>query len=144
MSKITPKPESIAQLVFLIRWEKVLLSQSLTELYGVSVSALNQAVKRTHERFPEDFMFQLTGNEFENLKSQIVTSSWGGLRCALPYAFTEQGVAKRQTDSDRLAAGGIGGSHRLLVRGSFSVLRLLRALFDAQPEIGTGPARSID
>lgn len=70
-----------------------MLSQHLAELYGVSVSALNQAVKRNLERFPEDFMFQLTGEEFENLKSQIVTSSWGGLRRAHPYAFTEQGVA---------------------------------------------------
>lgn len=87
------KPESIAQLVFVIRGEKVLLSQYLAELYGVSVSALNQAVKRNHDRFPDDFMFQLTGDEFENLKSQIVTSSWGGLRRALPYAFTEQGIA---------------------------------------------------
>jgi hypothetical protein len=93
MSKLTPKPESIAQLVFLVRGEKVLLSQSLAELYGVSVSALNQAVKRNHGRFPDDFMFQLTADEFENLKSRIVTSSWGGLRRALPYAFTEQGIA---------------------------------------------------
>ncbi len=93
MSKIALKPETIAQLVFLVRGEKVLLSQHLAELYGVSVSALNQAVKRNLERFPDDFMFQLTEGEFENLKSQIVTSSWGGLRRALPYAFTEQGVA---------------------------------------------------
>jgi hypothetical protein len=93
MSRIIPKPESIAQLVFLIRGEKVLLSQYLADLYGVSVSALNQAVKRNRERFPDDFMFQLTADEFENLKSQTVTSSWGGLRRALPYAFTEQGIA---------------------------------------------------
>ena len=93
MSQIAPKPETLAHLVFLVRGEKVLLSQHLAELYGVSVSALNQAVKRNKERFPADFMFQLTGEEFENLKSQIVTSSWGGLRRALPYAFTEQGVA---------------------------------------------------
>jgi hypothetical protein len=53
---------------------------------------LNQAVKRNNERFPEDFMFQLTGTEFENLKSQFVTSSWGGRR-KLPFAFTEQGVS---------------------------------------------------
>lgn len=52
-----------------------------------------QAVKRNHDRFPEDFMFQLTDEEFANLKSQIVTSSWGGIRRANPYAFTEQGVA---------------------------------------------------
>ncbi|HEU5406600.1 MAG TPA: ORF6N domain-containing protein [Nitrospira sp.] len=55
--------------------------------------ALVQAVKRNRERFPKDFMFQLTEKEFESLKSQIVTSSWGGLRRARPYAFTEQGVA---------------------------------------------------
>jgi hypothetical protein len=54
---------------------------------------LVQAVKRNLERFPEDFLFQLTQDEFANLKSQIVTSSWGGLRRAAPYAFTEQGVA---------------------------------------------------
>ena len=93
MSQIAPTPETLAHLVFLVRGEKVLLSQHLAELYGVSVSALNQAVKRNQDRFPADFMFQLTGEEFENLKSQIVTSSWGGLRRALPYAFTEQGVA---------------------------------------------------
>jgi len=57
------------------------------------MKALNQAVKRNIERFPEDFMFQLRDKEFANLKSQIVTSSWGGLRRAAPYAFTEQGVA---------------------------------------------------
>jgi hypothetical protein len=54
---------------------------------------LVQAVKRNKDRFPDDFMFQLTNQEFSNLKSQIVTSSWGGIRRANPYAFTEQGVA---------------------------------------------------
>lgn len=91
MAKLTPA--KVAPLVFLIRGERVLLSQHLAQLYGVSVSALNQAVKRNKERFPEDFLFQLDEAEFSNLKSQIVTSSWGGLRRALPYAFTEQGVA---------------------------------------------------
>ncbi len=86
-------PSTIAPLVFLIRGERVLLSQHLAELYGVSVKALNQAVKRNKERFPPDFLFPLSKDEFLNLKSQIVTSSWGGLRRALPYAFTEQGVA---------------------------------------------------
>jgi hypothetical protein len=70
-----------------------MLSQHLAELYGVPVKALNQAVKRNGDRFPDDFSFQLTSGEFQLLKSQIVTSSWGGLRRALPYAFTEQGVA---------------------------------------------------
>jgi hypothetical protein len=70
-----------------------MLDRDLAELYGVETKTLNQAVKRNAERFPEDFMFQLSNQEFEILKSQFVTSSWGGLRRALPYAFTEQGVA---------------------------------------------------
>ena len=70
-----------------------MLSTDLAQLYGVEPRALVQAVKRNIERFPEDFMFQLTKDEFAVLKSQIVTSSWGGLRRATPYAFTEQGVA---------------------------------------------------
>ena len=70
-----------------------MLSTHLAELYEVEPRALVQAVKRNIERFPPDFMFQLTKTEFQNLKSQIVTSNWGGLRRAAPYAFTEQGVA---------------------------------------------------
>lgn len=70
-----------------------MLSGDLAELYGVPVKVLNQAVKRQAARFPADFVFQLNRKEFENLKSQFVTSSWGGLRRARPYAFTEQGVA---------------------------------------------------
>ena len=91
--KRSPKPENLATLIFLLRGEKVLLSQHLAELYGVSVSALNQAVQRNVGRFPDDFMFQLSDKEFAGLKSQIVISNRGGLRRALPYAFTEQGVA---------------------------------------------------
>ncbi len=85
--------EQIQQKIYLIRGHKVLLSVDLAELYGVEPRALVQAVKRNIERFPEDFMFQLSDKEFENLKSQIVISSWGGMRRANPYAFTEQGVA---------------------------------------------------
>ena len=70
-----------------------MLSFDLAALYGVEPKALVQAVKRNIDRFPEDFMFQLTDQEFRDLKSQIVTSSWGGLRRAKPYAFTEHGVA---------------------------------------------------
>jgi len=79
--------------MYLVRGQKVMLSQELAALYGVAAKALNQAVKRHATRFPADFVFQLTVKEFDNLKSQFVTSSWGGLRRALPYAFTEQGVA---------------------------------------------------
>jgi len=85
--------ERIESRIFLIRGHKVMLSSDLAMLYGVQARALIQAVKRNRDRFPPDFMFQLTDGEFANLKSQIVTSSWGGVRRATPYAFTEQGVA---------------------------------------------------
>ena len=65
-----------------------MLDRDLARLYGVETKVLNQAVKRNIKRFPEDFMFQLNNEEFTNLMSQIVTSSWGGIR-KLPYVFTE-------------------------------------------------------
>ena len=76
----------------MIRGTKVMLDKDLAELYGVLTGNLNRAVKRNIKRFPEDFMFQLTKEEFDNLIFQFGTSSWGGTR-KLPYAFTEQGVA---------------------------------------------------
>jgi hypothetical protein len=82
--------EVIEQRILLIRGQKVMLSTDLAELYQVEPRVLVQAVKRNIARFPQDFMFQLTEEEFSNLKSQIVISSWGGLRRARPYAFTEQ------------------------------------------------------
>ncbi|MBV5282910.1 MAG: ORF6N domain-containing protein [Paludibacter sp.] len=75
-----------------IRGQKVMIDRDLAEVYGVETRVLNQAVKRNIERFPTDFMFQLTDIEYEILISQNVTSSWGGVR-KLPYAFTELGVA---------------------------------------------------
>lgn len=75
-----------------IRGERVMLDRDLAKLYGVEVRTLNQAVKRNMERFPNSFMFQLNSQEFMNLKSQFVITRWGGDR-AIPYAFTEQGVA---------------------------------------------------
>jgi phage regulator Rha-like protein len=85
--------ELIERRIYLIRGHKVMLSTHLAELYAVEPRALVQAVKRNIDRFPEDFMFQLSAAEFNNLKSQIVTSSWGGLRRSTPYAFAEHGVA---------------------------------------------------
>jgi hypothetical protein len=91
---MTPIPaERIESRIYLLRGHKVMLSPDLADLYEVEPRALVQAVKRNMERFPADFMFQLSQEEFDNLKSQIVISSWGGLRRATPYAFTEQGVA---------------------------------------------------
>lgn len=78
--------------ILLIRGERVMLDADLAELYSVETKVLLQAVKRNADRFPDDFMFQLEEAEFENLRSQFVTSSWGGRRYR-PYAFTEQGVA---------------------------------------------------
>ena len=85
--------EQVEKKIFLIRGQKVMLSNHLAELYEVEPRVLVQAVKRNIVRFPDDFMFQLTAEEFADLKSQIVTSSWGGLRRAAPYAFTEHGVS---------------------------------------------------
>jgi len=85
--------ERIEQRIYFLRGEKVMLSNDLARLYHVEPRSLIQAVKRNLDRFPEDFMFQLKENEFQNLKSHFVISSWGGLRRAAPYAFTEQGVA---------------------------------------------------
>ena len=85
--------ERIEKRILLLRGQKVMLSMDLAELYGVEPRVLVQAVKRNIDRFPGDFMFQLNLQEVRNLKSQIVISSWGGLRRAAPYAFTEQGVA---------------------------------------------------
>ena len=87
-----PVENKVESLIRVIRGQQVMLDRDLAELYGVETRRLNEQVKRNIERFPEDFMFQLTQNEFDNLKSQFATSSWGGVR-KLPYAFTEQGVA---------------------------------------------------
>ena len=84
--------ERVTEKIYLIRGMKVLLDRDLAKLYGVETKVFKQAVKRNINRFPEDFMFKLTGDEFKNLRSQIVTSSWGGSRY-VPMAFTEQGVA---------------------------------------------------
>jgi len=94
----------IERRIFLIRGQKVMLSHDLAQLYGVETKALNRAVKRNADRFPDDFMFPLSKEEWKNLKCQIGTSSssgegsqnvtpgWGGSRLP-PFAFSEQGVA---------------------------------------------------
>jgi len=84
--------EVIATKILLIRGKRVILDKDLAKLYEVDTSQLTRQVRRNINRFPEDFMFQLTKDEFQNLMCQIGISSWGGTR-KLPYAFTEQGVA---------------------------------------------------
>jgi len=154
--------ERVEKLILLLRGEKVLLGQQLAELYGVPTKVLIQAVKRNRNRFPEDFMFQLSGQEFDNLKSQIVTSSWGGLRRALPHAFTEQGVAMLSSvlRSERAVRVNIAimrafvGLRRLLATNEVLARKLaelerrleghdqaIRSLFDAIRELAAPPAK---
>ncbi len=83
--------QNIGDFIYLIRGQKVMLDEDLAKIYGVETKVLNQAIKRNKERFPEDFMFQLTVKEFSNLKSQFVTSRWGGRR-KIPFVFTEHGA----------------------------------------------------
>ena len=88
--------ERIENKILFIRGKKVLLAYDLADLYNVPTKRLNEQVKRNIKRFPDDFMFQLTPQEFTDLKSQFATSSWGGRRIP-PYVFTEQGVAMLST-----------------------------------------------
>ena len=97
--------DHVERRIYDVRGQKVMLDNELADLYGVTTKVFNQAVKRNEERFPDDFRFQLTEDEYENLRSQFVTSSsynYGGRRY-LPYVFTEQGVAMLSSvlNSDR-------------------------------------------
>ncbi|MFN5772808.1 ORF6N domain-containing protein [Flavobacterium sp.] len=83
--------ETVLDKIYVIRNQKVLLDRDLAQLYGIETKRLNEAVKRNLSRFPDDFMFQLNDVEFETLKSQFATSSWGGNR-KRPFAFTEHGI----------------------------------------------------
>ena len=103
--------ENTETMIFLIRGEKVMLDRDLALLYGVETKILNRAVKRNLQRFPLDFMFQLTEDEAEALRCQIGTSNKGrGGRRYLPYVFTEQGVAMLSTvlSSERAITVNIG------------------------------------
>jgi len=83
--------QSLDNSIHVIRGYRVMLDEDLAKIYGVETKVLNQAIRRNKNRFPEDFMFQLTIKEFNNLRSQIVTSSWGGRR-KMPFVFTEHGT----------------------------------------------------
>ncbi len=92
MNELRVNEENIKNKIFTIRGKQVMLDSDLAQLYEVSTKRLNEQVKRNIERFPEDFMFKLTKIEWDNLKSQIATSNWGGRR-KLPNVFTEQGIS---------------------------------------------------
>ena len=87
------KSDDIRHYIYTIRDKQVMMDEDLASFYGIETKVLNQAVKRNHDRFPEEFMFQITDNEYNSLRSQFVTSNQRGGRRYLPYAFSEQGVA---------------------------------------------------
>lgn len=93
MNQVSADPLAIKDLIYTFRGKAVMLDRDLATLYCVATRVLNQAVRRNIERFPEDFMFQLTQEEFNNLRSRFVTSTTHGGRRYLPFVFTEQGVA---------------------------------------------------
>ena len=90
--QILVEEQKILNRIFVVRGQKVMFDKDLAEMYGVETKVFNQSVKRNIDRFPKDFMFPLSEKEWEHLRSQIVTSSWGGTRHR-PNVFTEQGVA---------------------------------------------------
>jgi hypothetical protein len=100
--KFTLPTELIAKKIYLIRGQKIMLDRDLAELYGVETAQLKRAVRRNRNRFPDDFMFELTKSELDDLRCQFGTSKWGGTRYT-PFAFTEQGVAMLSSvlNSDR-------------------------------------------
>lgn len=83
--------ETIKNKIYIIRGQRVMLDMELAEIYGYTTKAFNQQVKNNIHKFDDDFRFQLTKDEWANLRSKKLTSSWGGTRY-LPYAFTEQGI----------------------------------------------------
>lgn len=128
-----PDPKRLAGLVYLVRGEKVLLDADLAMLYGVETGALNRAVKRNADRFPADFMMQLSPQEWEDLRRQIGISSSHGGRRAVPFVFTEQGVAMLSSVLNSLRA----------VQVNIAIMRTfvqLRRLMDSNRDL----ARRID
>lgn len=127
MNDQLPAEPIIRHKIYEVRNYSIMLDQDLATLYDVQTKALNQAVKRNPSRFPSDFMLQLTNGEWEILKSQSVTSSWGGRR-TLPFAFTEHGVAMLSAvlKSERAIAVNIH-----IIR----VFSKMRALLDERNEI---------
>jgi len=108
------RPDDIHQRILIVRGFRVMLDADLAELYDIPTKVFNQAIQRNMDRFPEDFMFQLTETEFAGLRSQLVTSKKGrGGRRYLPYVFTEQGVAM---------LSGVLNSHRA-VQANIAIMR---------------------
>jgi ORF6N domain-containing protein len=114
---------ALDELIHLIRGQRVMIDEDIARLYGIQTKVLNQAVARNRERFPLDFAFRLTAQEFTNLKSQFVTSSFDhGGRRKLPWAFTEQGVAMLSSVLRSPIAVGVNIE---IMRGFVRIRRLL-------------------
>jgi hypothetical protein len=123
--------EQISGRIYFTRGHRVMLDRDLAELYGVETKRLKEQVRRNIERFPDDFMFELTKCEFEILRSQFASSSWGGLRYA-PMAFTEHGVLMiSETTLRNINTELLEPKHRLVY--SFRIDRKYRALFICLP-----------
>ena len=107
-SKTSVPVEDITRSIVTLRGQRIIFDRELAAIYGVTTGRLNEAVKRNAERFPADFMFQLTAQEIENLRSQFAISSWGGRRYR-PFAFTEHGAIQAATvlNSPRAIAMGV-------------------------------------
>ena len=113
--------------ILILRGRRVILDRDLAAIYGVTTGRLNEAVKRNAERFPEDFMFQLTASELENLRSQFAISSWGGRRYR-PFAFTEHGA---------IQAANVLNSRRAIAMGVYVVRAFvqLREIFASNKDL---------
>ncbi len=165
LKKLSLAAEVIERRIHLIREQKVMLDSDLAELYGVATKVFNQSVRRNLQRFPPDFMFQLTDEEAESLRSQLVTSKKGrGGRRYAPYVFTEQGVAMLSSvlNSERAIEVNIAimrafvklremmGTHKELARKLLEMEKKydtqFRGVFDAIHELiqsPTAPRRKI-
>lgn len=122
--------QKILTRIYVVRYQKIMLDEDLAEMYRVETRRLNEQVKRNINRFPKDFMFVLTEKEYENLKSQNATSSWGGRR-KLPNAFTEQGVA--------MLSSILNSDVAIFVRRSSSLASRRHPPFCAPPARPAGP-----
>lgn len=111
MTQVIPKPENLARLVLFIRGEKVLLDTDLADLYGIEARVLNQSVARNRARFPDDFMFQLTTEEWTAMRSQIVTASGAKGRKSSQTVMSSRPVAG--LTSQIVMSNGRGGRHSL-------------------------------
>jgi len=117
----------ITRAILILRGRRVILDRDLAAIYGLTTGRLNEQVRRNRERFPEDFMFQLTASELENLRSQFAISSWGGRRYR-PFAFTEHGA---------IQAANVLNSRRAIAMGVYVVRAFvqLREIFASNKDL---------